>query len=67
LGITYITPQIFNTDKSGVSKPLKNIFQTKALAVRAVVAKFTTTANDGKTYQIEHLKNRDGYLQSKGL
>lgn len=45
---------IFDTDKSEISKHLKNIFTTNELDVNSVVAKFATTAIDGKTYKIEH-------------
>lgn len=46
--------ELFDVDKSGVSRHLKNIFESKELEKLAVVAKFATTARDGKTYQVEH-------------
>lgn len=39
---------LFQVDKSGVSRHLRNIFDSGELAVDAVVAKFATTAADGK-------------------
>lgn len=46
--------ELFQVDKSGVSRHLKNVFDSKELARDSVVAKFATTAADGKTYQVEH-------------
>jgi prophage maintenance system killer protein len=46
--------ELFERDKSVISRHLKNIFETKELDRRAVVAKNATTAADGKTYQVEY-------------
>lgn len=46
--------ELFDVDKSGISRHLKNIFESHELEQDAVVAKFATTAADGKTYQVEH-------------
>lgn len=46
--------ELFQVDKSGISRHLKNIFETGELSRNSVVANFATTANDGKTYQVEH-------------
>jgi hypothetical protein len=46
--------ELFGIDKSGISRHLKNIFETGELVRNAVVAKFATTAADGKNYQVEH-------------
>lgn len=46
--------ELFSVDKSGISRHLKNIFETGELARDSVVAFFATTAADGKTYQVEH-------------
>ena len=46
--------ELFGIDKSGISRHLKNIFETGELIRNAVVAKFATTAADGKNYQVEH-------------
>jgi len=46
--------ELFQIDKSGISRHLKNIYESGELAADSVVAKFATTAADGKTYQVEH-------------
>lgn len=46
--------ELFERDKSVVSRHLKNIFTSGELEKTAVVAKNATTASDGKTYQVEH-------------
>ena len=45
---------LFDRDKSVISRHLRNIFESGELARKAVVAKNATTATDGKTYQVEH-------------
>lgn len=45
---------LFQVDKSGISRHLKNIYETAELSPDSVVARFATTAADGKTYQVEH-------------
>lgn len=45
---------LFQRDKSVVSRHLRNIFKSGELARQSVVAKFATTAADGKTYQVEY-------------
>ncbi len=45
---------LFERDKSVISRHLKNIFKDKELDKNSVVAFFATTATDGKTYEIEH-------------
>ena len=46
--------KLFDRDKSVISKHLNNIFKINELSKNSVVAKFATTAADGKTYQVEH-------------
>ena len=46
---------LFERDKSVISRHLKNIFKDKELDKNSVVAFFATTAADGKTYNVEHL------------
>lgn len=46
--------ELFQVDKSGISRHLKNIYETGELLPESVVAKFATTVADGKTYQVEH-------------
>ena len=45
--------ELFQRDKSTISRHIKNIFSEGELARDSVVAKFATTATDGKTYQVE--------------
>ncbi|MDX9787099.1 MAG: virulence protein RhuM/Fic/DOC family protein [Desulfobacterales bacterium] len=45
---------LFERDKSVISRHLRNIFLEKELSRAAVVAKNATTAADGKTYQVEY-------------
>lgn len=45
---------LFNRDKSVISRHIKNIFQEKELNQKSVVAKFATTATDGKIYQVDY-------------
>jgi len=46
--------QLFEKDKSVISRHLKNIFKEKELEQSSVVANFATTAADGKTYQVDY-------------
>jgi hypothetical protein len=46
--------QLFQRDKSVISRHLKNIFDSKELERGTVVAKNATTASDGKTYIVEY-------------
>ncbi len=46
--------ELFQRDKSTISKHIKNIFAEGELTREAVVANFATTATDGKTYQVDH-------------
>ena len=43
--------ELFDVDRSVVTKHLKNIFASKELDENSVCAKFAHTADDGKTYQ----------------
>jgi len=45
---------LFERDKSVISKHIKNIFNEQELDKNAVVAKNATTALDGKIYQVEY-------------
>lgn len=45
---------LFQRDKSVISKHIRNVFAEGELAESSVVAKFATTAADGKTYQVEY-------------
>jgi hypothetical protein len=46
--------QLFDRDKSVISRHLRNVFKEKELARNSVVAFFATTAADGKTYKVEY-------------
>lgn len=46
--------QLFGRDKSVISRHIRNVFQEGELIRDSVIAKFATTATDGKTYQVEH-------------
>ncbi len=45
---------LFGRDKSVISRHIHNIFKEKELYKTSVVAKFATTARDGKVYQVEY-------------
>ncbi len=45
--------QLFQRDKSVISRHIANVFEEGELDREVVVAKFATTALDGKTYQVE--------------
>jgi hypothetical protein len=45
---------LFERDKSVISRHIKNIFKSGELRRGSVVAFFATTAADGKTYQVEY-------------
>ena len=46
--------ELFQRDKSTISRHIKNIFEEGELLHDAVVANFATTASDGKTYQVDY-------------
>lgn len=43
--------QLFDVDRSVVTKHLKNVFESSELSEDSVCAKFAQTTDDGKTYQ----------------
>ncbi|HRD79694.1 MAG: virulence RhuM family protein [Saprospiraceae bacterium] len=45
---------LFDRDYKTISKHILNAFREGELERSSVVAKFATTASDGKTYQVEH-------------
>jgi len=53
--------ELFERDKSVISKHLKNIFKEDELEEDSVVANFATTASDGKIYNI-HFYNLDAII-----
>ena len=46
--------ELFQRDKSVISKHIKNVFAEGELVPEPVVANFATTAADGKTYQVDY-------------
>ncbi len=46
--------ELFQRDKSTISRHIKNIFDENELDKNSVVAKIATTASDGKTYSVEY-------------
>ncbi len=46
--------ELFQRDKSVISKHIKNVFAEGELQSQSVVANFATTAADGKTYQVDY-------------
>jgi hypothetical protein len=53
LSLTQIT-ELFNRDKSVISRHIKNIFNEGELSINSVVANFATTAADGKIYNVDY-------------
>ena len=53
--------ELFDRDKSVISRHLRNVFKTEELIKNSVVAKYATTAADGKTYNVEYF-NLDAIL-----
>lgn len=45
---------LFQRDKSTISRHIKNIFGKGELDRNSVVANFATTAADGKRYQVDY-------------
>ena len=46
--------ELFQRDKSTISRHIKNVFSEGELQRQSVVANFATTAADGKTYQVDY-------------
>lgn len=46
--------ELFSRDKSTISRHIRNLFNEGELDRNSVVAKFATTAADGKTYQVDY-------------
>ena len=46
--------QLFQRDKSTISRHIKNVFEEGELVQNRVVANFATTATDGKTYNVDY-------------
>ena len=46
--------KLFERDKSVISRHIKNVFEAEELSRKSVVAKFATTATDGKVYKVDY-------------
>ncbi len=46
--------ELFQRDKSTISRHIKNVFSEGELVKESVVANFATTAADGKTYKVDY-------------
>ena len=46
--------ELFERDKSTISRHIKNIFEEGELSKNSVVANFATTASNGTTYQVDY-------------
>ena len=46
--------ELYQTSKSNISEHIKHIFEEGELEEKAVVRKFRTTADDGKTYNVTY-------------
>lgn len=54
--------QLFGRDKSVLSRHLSNIFKNKELDKHSVVAKYATTASDGKIYQVDYYNLHEKFI-----
>ena len=50
--------ELFQRDKSVISRHIANLFDEAELRRDSVVAVFATTAADGKTYQVDYFSGR---------
>ena len=55
--------ELFDKNKSTISRHIKNIFAEGELLSNSVVANFATTASDGKTYNVSCQMLKDYRLQ----
>lgn len=46
--------ELFDRDKSVISRHIRNVFREGELSSRSVVANFATTAADGKSYRVDY-------------
>lgn len=46
--------ELFERDKSVISRHITNIFEDRELSAESVVANYATTAADGKSYKVDH-------------
>lgn len=50
--------QLFDRNKSTISRYIENVLESGDLQANSVVAFFATTSNDGKTYNVEYYRLR---------
>lgn len=55
--------ELFQRDKSTISRHIKNVFTEEELSWDSVVANFATTAADGKTYQVDYYNLEESELR----
>ncbi|WP_155284339.1 virulence RhuM family protein [Capnocytophaga felis] len=53
--------QLFDRERSVITKHIRNVFKEGELEEKSVCAKFAHTASDGKTYQVDYY-NLDAIL-----
>ena len=46
--------ELFERDKSVISRHIKNVFEERELSKDSVVAKIATTGSDNKIYQVDY-------------
>ena len=59
--------ELFQRDKSTISRHIKNIFTEGELQRDSVVAKFATTASDGKAYNVATMYTGEGRCNYAGV
>lgn len=55
--------ELFQRDKSVISRHIKNVFEEGELSTDSVVAKYATTAADGKTYHLKAMRKRKSDIE----
>ena len=58
--------ELFQRDKSVISRHIKNVFAEGELRPESVVAEYATTASDGKTYQGETVPRHETRPRGSG-
>ena len=51
--------ELFERDKSVISRHIKNVFEERELSKDSVVAKIATTGSDNKIYQVDSLLSKE--------
>jgi hypothetical protein len=58
---------LFDRDKSVISRHISNVFKENELEKISVVAKNATTASDGKVYQVDFIGKNFKYISWKKI